>query len=68
MSSRFTHPKDCADHKDAADNRKAHAALASKRQARNQILARAVWFDWYALRLTSLPLQAAKAPTPGGLT
>ena len=64
MNSTFTHPKDCADHKDAAADRKAHATLASKRQARNKMLARAAWFDWYAPRLTTPTVTAVGRQRP----
>jgi hypothetical protein len=48
MITGYTHPKDCADHKAAAADRKEHAATASQRQAEYQLLAHAAWFDWYA--------------------
>ena len=48
MAIRHTHPKDCLDHKDAAVDRKSHAAALAKREERAQALAHAEWFDWYA--------------------
>jgi hypothetical protein len=48
MITKFTHPKDCPDHEEAATDRKTHEAAASVREKRNQLLAHAVWFEWYA--------------------
>jgi hypothetical protein len=48
MTSKYTHPSDCTDHKAAAADRKAHDAAAKKREARQQALAHTVWLEWYA--------------------
>jgi len=48
MATEHTHPKHCADQQSAAADRKSHAALAAKREAIGQELARAEWFDWVA--------------------
>lgn len=48
MTSKYTHPSDCADHKEAIADRKAHGAAAKKREATQQALARVVWLEWYA--------------------
>jgi hypothetical protein len=48
MITKYTHPKDCPDHKEAAADRKSHEAEASAREKRNQLLAHAEWLDWYA--------------------
>lgn len=50
MATKHTHTKDCADHKEAAADRKTHAAAAEERERRDQVLAHAEWFDWYAPR------------------
>jgi hypothetical protein len=60
MATAHTHPKHCADQKDAAADRKSHAALAAKREAVGQELARAEWFDWIAA--------TGRAPRPRALT
>jgi hypothetical protein len=48
MTSKYTHPSECTDHKEAIADRKAHAAAAKKREATQQALARVVWLEWYA--------------------
>jgi hypothetical protein len=48
MAVKHTHPKDCPDHKEAAADRKTHDATAKKREERQQVLAHAEWFDWFA--------------------
>jgi hypothetical protein len=48
MANKHTHPKDCSDQKDAAADRKHRDALAKEREKRQQVLAHAMWFDWYA--------------------
>jgi hypothetical protein len=47
MAEKHTHAKDCADQAAASADRKSHDAAAKKREARQQELARAVWFEWY---------------------
>ena len=47
MSEANTHPKDCPDQKAAAADRKRHEAARAERQRRQQILAHAVWLEWY---------------------
>lgn len=47
MSTNHTHPKDCADQKAAAADRKRHADVLAERQRQHQVLARAAWFDWF---------------------
>jgi hypothetical protein len=46
MITTHRHPKDCPDQKAAATDRKQHEAARAERQTRQQILARAEWFDW----------------------
>jgi len=46
MITKHTHPKDCADQKAAATDRKEHEAARAEHQRRRQILAHAEWFDW----------------------
>jgi hypothetical protein len=57
MSTNHTHPKDCPDQKAAATDRKQHEAVLAEREQRQQVLAHAVWFDWFpppfARRLSS---------------
>ena len=48
MTSKYTHPSECTDHKEAIADRKAHAAAAKKREATQQALAHVVWLEWYA--------------------
>ena len=48
MPTEHTHPKRCTDHKEAAADRKRHAAALAKHEERAQVLAHAEWFDWYA--------------------
>jgi hypothetical protein len=50
MITNHTHPKDCPDHKAAAADRKQHEAARAQRQTRQQILARAEWFEWFGSR------------------
>lgn len=50
MTTNHTHPKDCADQKAAATDRKQHEAVRAERQRRQQILARAEWFEWIGSR------------------
>ncbi|HEY3061824.1 MAG TPA: hypothetical protein VGL99_22855 [Chloroflexota bacterium] len=50
MRSKYTHPKDCPDHAQAAVDRKQHEAAAKVRQVRQQRLARAEWLDWFPPR------------------
>ena len=45
-SELHTHPNDCPDRKDAALDRKQHAAVMLQRQEHRQALAHAEWFDW----------------------
>jgi hypothetical protein len=47
MPTKYTHPKECADQKEAAADRKAHAATVDRRQRQLQLRAHAEWFDWY---------------------
>lgn len=63
MSSQYTHSKDCPDRKDAAADRKAHAASATRRQAHHQLLAHAAWFDWYAPPLPTHARAAGQRPS-----
>jgi hypothetical protein len=50
MATKHTHTKDCTDHKDAAADRKARAAvsLVDRRQQHLQILAHSEWLDLFA--------------------
>jgi hypothetical protein len=50
MIANHRHPKDCPDQKAAATDRKQHEAARAERQERQQILARAEWFEWIASR------------------
>jgi hypothetical protein len=47
-STNHVHPKDCPDQKAAEADRKQHEAQRKKRQERQQALAHAEWFEWYA--------------------
>jgi hypothetical protein len=47
MINKYTHPKDCPDHKAADADRKQHEAELMKRQQQQQVLAHAAWFEWY---------------------
>ena len=47
MATKHTHPKDCADQKEAAADRKARAAAVDRRQQELQLWAHAQWFDWF---------------------
>jgi hypothetical protein len=47
MATKYTHPKDCTDQKDAAADRKARAAVVDRRQQQLQIQAHAEWLDWF---------------------
>jgi hypothetical protein len=47
MITTHGHPKDCPDQKAAATDRKQHEAARAERQRRQQILARAEWFEWF---------------------
>jgi hypothetical protein len=47
MTSSHTHPKDCPDQKAAAVDRKRHDAALAQQEQRQQLIARAEWFDWY---------------------
>jgi hypothetical protein len=48
MIAKYTHPKDCPDHRAADADRKKHEAERMNRQQRQEALARAAWFEWYA--------------------
>jgi hypothetical protein len=48
MITKYTHPKDCPDHRAADADRKQHEVQRIKRQQRLEVLARADWFEWYA--------------------
>jgi hypothetical protein len=48
MTSKYTHPKDCPDHKAAAADRKTNEAARVERELRQQALAHHEWFEWYA--------------------
>jgi hypothetical protein len=48
MTVKHTHVKDCPDYKAAAVDRKEHDAVAKEREKRQQVLAHAAWFDWFA--------------------
>ena len=50
MITNHSHPKDCPDQKAAAADRKQHEAARAERQAQQQSLAHAEWFDWIASR------------------
>jgi len=50
MRGKHTHPKECPDHAAATIDRKSHEAAAKKREADQQRLARAEWFDWLPAR------------------
>ena len=43
MPKAYTHPKDCPDHKAAAEDRARHEAAAKARQARLEARARVKW-------------------------
>jgi hypothetical protein len=45
MATSHFHTKDCPDRKAAAADRAQHDAAAKKREARQQALAHAQWFD-----------------------
>jgi hypothetical protein len=45
MANSHFHTKDCPDRKAAAADRAQHDAAAKKREARQQALAHAQWFD-----------------------
>ncbi len=47
MATKHTHPKDCADQRQAAADRKARAAALDQRQQQFQLWARSEWLDWY---------------------
>ena len=47
MATKHTHPKDCTDHKEAAADRKARAAVVDRGQQQLQLRAHAEWFDWF---------------------
>jgi hypothetical protein len=47
MAAKHTHPKDCADQKDAAADRRARATVVSQRQQELEVWARAQWLDWF---------------------
>ena len=47
MNTKYTHPKDCPDHRAADADRKLHEAERMKRQQREEVLAHAAWFEWY---------------------
>ena len=47
MATKYTHPKDCTDQKEAAADRKTHAAALDQRQRQLQLRAHAEWFDWF---------------------
>jgi hypothetical protein len=51
MALKHTHPDNCPDRKAAAADRKQHEAARVERQSRQQALAHAEWFDWYAVTL-----------------
>jgi len=55
LHTTYTHPKDCADRKDAALDRKQHEALRAVRETRQRVLAQNAWLDWYATRPRTLP-------------
>src|SRR5438067_12121263 len=50
MPNTHTHPKDCPDRKEAAGDRARREALAKEREARAQIVAHEVWFNFYPKR------------------
>lgn len=47
IRNKHTHAKDCADQAAASADRKSHDAAARKREAHQQQLAHAEWFEWY---------------------
>jgi hypothetical protein len=47
MASPYTHPQECADHKEAAADRKAHAKSLTRLEQQYQVRAHAEWFDWH---------------------
>ncbi len=47
MATKYTHPKDCTDRKEAAADRKAHVAAVNRRQQQLQLHAHAEWLDWF---------------------
>ena len=47
-STSHVHPKDCPDHKAADADRKQHEERRMRCQERQQALAHAAWFEWYA--------------------
>jgi hypothetical protein len=50
IQNKHTHAKNCVDQAAAAADRKSHDAIAKKREARQQELARVAWFEWYPPR------------------
>jgi hypothetical protein len=46
MKTPYTHPKDCADQKEATADRRQHERLLKQREQRQQILAHAGWFSF----------------------